>query len=200
MKLFSSQSKEQQTNSFGAFFPLGKAFESANQPDTTLGDFIEGLSCEVKRVYDDLNNLSEDYDILVTDELLPSWEAAVGIPDDCFPGNGTKDDRRAHVLVKFAKMNVQTAAEFVELGVLLGFPDVTVVPLQDFAFPPYDVPFTPTSAPEARFTILVTATDIISNLPPYDVPFTPGASNQSILECVFDIIKPANTKITYANL
>lgn len=200
MKLFSERTKEEQTNSLAAFYPLGKAFESANTEGSVFSDFTEGLSCELKRGYDDMNDLSEDYDILVTDELLSRWEGAVGIPDDCFPGTGDKAERRLHVLLKFAKMNVQTATEFEELAILLGFPDVTVTPLQDLAFPPYDVAFTPTSAPESRFIILVKGTNIVSDVPPYDVPFTPAANNQSILACIFNIVKPVNVQIIYANL
>lgn len=200
MKLFSVHTKEQQTNSLAAFYPAGSAFESANTEGSVFGDFTEGLSCEIKRVYDDINNLSEDYDILVTDELLSRWENAVGIPDDCFPGTGTKAERRSHVLLKFANMNVQTASDFEELAVLLGFADVTVTPLQDLAFPPYDVPFIPASAPSSRYTILVKGSNVVSNVPPYDVPFIPSSSNQNILSCIFDKIKPANVKIIYVNL
>lgn len=200
MKLFSVRTKEQQTNSLAAFFPLGSVFESVNTEGGVLGDFTEGLSCEIKRVYDDTNNLSEDYDILVTDELLSRWESAVGIPDDCFSGIGTKAERRLHVLLKFANMNVQTASDFEELAVLLGFADVTVIPLQDLAFPPYDVAFTPTGAPASRFTMLAKGTNVISDVPPYDVPFTPSANNQSILACIFDKVKPVNVQIIFANL
>ncbi len=199
MKLFSDQSKEQQSNSLASFFPAGSAFESVNLEDSVLENFIEGLSCEIKRVYDDMNDLSEDYDILVTDELLSKWESAVGIPDDCFLGNGDKAERRLHVLLKFAKMNVQTASEFQELAVLLGFSDATVTPLNAAAFPPYDVPFIPISAPDSRYTIVVRGANVVSGVPPYDVPFTPSSNNQSILSCIFDIVKPANVQIIYVN-
>ena len=200
MKLFSNRTKEQQTNSLTAFYPAGSAFESANTEGSVFGDFNEGLSGEIKRVYDDMNNLSEDYDILVTDELLPQWENAVGIPDECFPGTGTKAVRRSHVLVKFAKMNVQTAAEFEALGVALGFADISVKPLRDNALPPYDVPFFPTSLPNSRYVIVVQGSNIVANIPPYDVPFTPASNTQSILSCVFNKVKPANVKIIFGNI
>ena len=75
------------------------------------------------------------WDAWTKTELLTRWESAVGIPDSCFPGTGTIDERRAHVLLKLAKMNVQTAEEFVTLGISLGFLDIKVFPLQEVSFP-----------------------------------------------------------------
>lgn len=198
-KLFKQKSLEDQTNSLALFFPEGKTFESKNISLSILRLYLEGLSGELKRVYDGMNDLSCDYDITQTTELLPNWESAVGIPDECFPGTGTLAERRNHVLIKFAKMNVQTAEDFQDLAVALGFTDVIVTPLQDVAFPPYDVPFTPTLAPSSRFIINVVGTNVVSEVPAYDVPFTPAANSSSILQCVFDIVKPANCIVNYIN-
>lgn len=191
MKLFSDRTKEQQTNSLSAFYPAGSAFESANTEGSTFGDFTEGLSCEIKRVYDDLNDLSEDYDILLTDELLSRWEGAVGIPDDCFPGTGSKTDRRLHVLLKFAKMNVQTIDEFTEVIELLGF-TVTLVPGADVGIFPVLFPvefFSDTQ--QARFTLVV---NLDSNNAVFALPFPVefASSVNNIAICILDIIKPAN--------
>ncbi len=199
MQLFKQITVIDQTNSLAHFHPEGDPYDSRWEPLAVLRKFLEGLSGELKRVHDGMNDLSCDYDINESTELITNWESAVGIPDDCFPGTGTIEERRTHVLLKLAKMNVQTAEEFVELAIALGFLDVEVIPLQSIAFPPYDVPFLPTSAPASRFIILVTGTDIVPNVPPYDVPFTPSAQNSSVLQCIFDIVKPANCTILFVN-
>lgn len=198
-KLFKDTTQAQQDSNLASFFPSGYAFESAHIPSSNFGKFITGLAGELKRAYDDVNNISEDYDILVTDELLSRWESSVGIPDGCFLTTGTKAERRLNVLLKFAKMNVQTAPEMAALAVALGFEDVTVQALQETALPPYDVPFFPSSAPGSRYIIVVFATNAVTNLPPYDVPFTPSAENTSLLRCILDIVKPANTQVIYGN-
>jgi len=200
MKLFKSKSAEQHQSNLAAFLPSGSAFFSAGVTTSNFGKLITGLAGELKRAYDDVNNISEDYDILVTDELLSRWESALGIPDGVFPATGTNAERRLNVLLKFAKMNVQTAIQMAELAVALGFTDVYIRALQDTAYPPYDVPFIPSSTPDSRYIIVIFATDGVTNFPPYDVPFTPSAINTSLLSLVMEIVKPANTQIIYGNL
>lgn len=199
VKLFKNTTATQQEFSLSAFLPQGKAFESVNIPSSNFGKFITGLAGELKRAYDDLNNISEDYDINVTDELLSRWESALGIPDDCFSGSGSKADRRLNVLLKFAKMNVQTAPQMVELAVALGFPDTTIQPLQETSLPPYNVPFIPTDSPGSRYVIVVFASNAVTNIPPYDVPFIPAAENRSLLRCVMETVKPSNVNVLYGN-
>ncbi len=198
-KLFKNKTTAQHESSLAHFLPPGIAFVAANTPDTNFSKLITGLAGELIRAYDSINDISEDYDILVTDELLTNWESAVGIPDHCFPGTGSNATRRLHVLLKFAKMNVQTAPQMVELAVALGFADTTIQALGDSALPPYNVPFTPSAAPGSRYIIVVYATNAVTNNPPYDVPFTPAADNTSLLKCIMDIIKPANTQVIFGN-
>jgi len=200
MRLFVDKTLNDITNSLSIFNPQGKAVLTKDDSEAIYHKFLRGLSGEAKRVYDAMNDLSEDYDITRTTELITFWESAVGIPDGCFPGTGSLEERRIHVLVKFAQMNVQTADDFIELGETLGFPGLMVQALQDTVFPPYDVPFTPTSSPNSRYVILVTGTNVIPNVPPYDVPFTPSSQTSSFLECVFNLVRPANTKIVFSNV
>jgi len=199
-RLFEDKTSTEQANSLALFLPEGKAFDSKNESTSVLRKFLDGLSEELKRVYDGLSDLSEDYDINSTTELITNWESAVGIPDDCFLGVGTLEERRVHIILKLAKMSVQTGADFVELAVALGFLDAQVIPLQETALPPYSIPFIPTSVPGSRFTIVVFGTDVVSDVPPYDVPFTPAANNKSVLKCVFDTVKPANVNVIFVNV
>lgn len=199
MQLFKSITLSQHESNLASFFPQGDAFDSARVPTSQLGKFISGLAVELQRAYDAMNNTSEDYDLLFTDELLSQWESAVGIPDNIFTNTGSKAQRRLNVLIKFAKMNVQTASQMQELAVALGFTNATVQPLQNQAFPPYSVPFIPIGAPNSRYIIKVIATGATTGYPPYSVPFIPVSSSTTLLQLLFDIIKPANTKVIFLN-
>lgn len=199
MKLFKQRTQDEAYSSFLSFLFPGKAIEFVNDTSDPTGALINALAKEIVRVLNSMNDLSEDYDILVTSQLLSKWESALGIPDECFPATGTDAERRLHVLLKFAKMNVQTAEQMRQLAVALGFTDTMVVPLSDNSLPPYDVPFIPNTTPNSRYVIQVTASGAVTNFPPYDVPFTPSSVNESLLSCIFNIIKPANCKVIFNN-
>ena len=202
MKLFKTKTLEDHQYNLAAYLPRGLAFTSAQDITTNFGKFINGLAGEICRTYKALNDLSEDYDILSTSELLPQWESSLGIPDNCFPATGTNAERRLHVLIKFAKMNVQTIAQMQALAVSLGFTDAIVRPYNESLLP-YDVPFTPVASlgmPDSRYYIVITAANAVVATPPYDVPFTPTANNSTLLTCVFNIVRPANCQVIYKNV
>lgn len=196
-KLFKSKTLNQHTSSLTSFLPAGDVFLSANIPDSNLGKLMTGFASELKRVFDDINDLSEDYDIVLTSQLLSRWEAAVGIPDSIFPGDGGEITRRLHALIKFAKMHVQTAQQMATLVTALGFQDVDIQPLNNLAYPPYNVPFFPVDNPGSRYIITIYASGIFLEVPPYDVPFTPAANNGGVLNLILELVKPQNVQILF---
>lgn len=186
------------TRALAAYLPNGKMFEAKNIDDSNFNQLLKGLAGELRTAEGYLVTLGEEYFPDLTVLFLPEWERAVGIPDSCFPGTGDIDERRSRVLIKLASLGVQTAQDFVDLGALFG-KTVTVVPLTDLAFPPYDVPFLPVGFPEARFTFIIEGVDLVLNVPPYDVPFS-LVTGTNTLECLFNKVKPANTKIIIRNI
>lgn len=196
---FDKKSIETQREILAKFYPNGTLMHGKNITETNIFKFIKGCAPELSRVDNMMNAIAFNHFIPQTVSLIEEWEGAVGIPDSCFSNNGTLEERRANVVLKLANMNVQTLADFVNMGVLLGFADIEVYPLRDRAFPPYEVPFIPQSAPESRFIFVVEATNAVPNVPPYDVPFIPGDGSGSLLQCVFNKLKPANTTIIFLN-
>jgi uncharacterized protein YmfQ (DUF2313 family) len=193
-KLFKDKTSEDQANSLAQFLPEGKAFDSKYETAAVLRKLLEGVSDELKRVYDGMNDLSEDYDINSCTELITNWESAVGIPDDCFPGTGDIAERRTHVLIKLAKMNVQTADEFIEVIELLGF-TVTLTPGADIGLFPLGFPIEFFKDPQqARFTLVV---DLDANNAVFPLPFPVqfASSVNNIVICVLNVIKPANVEL-----
>ncbi len=192
MQLFKLITAIDQTNSLAHFLPLGKSYDSKNETVAVLRKFLEGLSGELKRVHDGMNDLSEDYDINSSTELITNWESAVGIPDDCFPGTGTIEERRTHVLIKLAKMNVQTAEEFIAVIELLGF-TVSLAPGVDVGVFPLPFPLFTffLDSQQARFTLVV---DLDTNNAVFPLPFPIefASSVNTIVTCILNTIKPAN--------
>ena len=197
--LFDKKNIDIQREILAKFYPNGTLMFGKNIEEKNLFKFIKGLAPELERVDNLMNAIIFNHFIPQTVNLIEEWESAVGIPDSCFSNDGTLEQRRANVILKLANMNVQTLADFINIGILLGFPDIEIYPLRDRAFPPYQVPFIPQAVSNSRFIFVVEATNAIPNVPPYDVPFIPGNGSGGLLVCVFNKLKPANTKIIFLN-
>lgn len=188
-------SLERCTQALADYLPNGRTFAAKNIFTSNLRSLLRGFAHEFCRARSYLGDMLREYNPLNTTLYLSEWEKALGIPDDCFPGNGPDLERRRDILAKLAASGIQTAQDIIDLAAIFGF-TVTVVQ-QSVALPPYDVPFTPTSLP-SPFVIIVQGTGLLTNLPPYDVPFTPGSS-ASVLECLLRKLIPANCELILQN-
>lgn len=182
--------------SLAAYLPNGRVFEAKNIDGSNLNQLINGLSGELRKAEGYLLTLEEEYFPDKTVLYIEEWERAVGIPDDCFPGTGTIDERMSHIIAKLSSLGIQTAGDFEALALLFG-QVVEVIPLSSLAFPPYSVPFFPTDA-RSRYVIIVQGVDLVSGVPPYDVPFD-LLVGQTVLECLFNRLKPDNVKLILRN-
>jgi uncharacterized protein YmfQ (DUF2313 family) len=134
------------------------------------------LATEFKRGEDYLITLENEYFPDNTSLFLDEWEKAIGIPDTCFPGNGTTEERRLHIVLKLSSLGVQTASDLEELALLFGL--------------------TLTVTGQDQFTIRVEGSGISSSWPPYDVPFDVGGG-ANVLTCLFEHLIPANTDLLF---
>lgn len=180
-----------------AYMPNGRMFEAKNLQGSNFNQLLQGIAGEIRTTEGYLVTLEAEYFPDETTLFIPEWEQALQIPDDCFPGTGTDDERRTHILIKLASLGVQTAEDLVDLALLFG-KVVNVFPLSEEAFPPYAVPFTPVSLPEGRYVIVVTGEDLVTNVPPYDVPFD-VVDSESLMECLFKKLKPENCALIFRN-
>jgi hypothetical protein len=193
--LFQRRDLEQYTDKLAEYVPGGILFASKFVQNSNLRKLLKGLSGEQFRA----NDYLREYDILPdkVNKFLSEWESALGIPDDCFDGKGSDEERLLHIQVKLAALGVQTAEDFIELARLFGV-EINVIPLSSVALPPYDVPFIPVGFPEGRFIMIIEGPDLVSSLPPYDVPF-PLIVGEGILQCLLNKVKPANVRIIFRN-
>lgn len=201
IKLFQTYSLEEHVDSYVAYLPGGDLFAAKNEPASVLRRLFAGLAVEIKRADDVMNDATLEYDINCTQALITEWESALGIPDSCFPGTGSLEVRRQHVLIKLASLGVSTAKGFVDLAALFGFkaliPSAATYGVFPLAFPAafYAYP------QDARFTMLVF---LDANMAPevfpfevtkYPIPFFSNVSN--IIECLFRKLAPANVDVQF---
>src|SRR5574343_440466 len=120
-KLFNTYSLEDHTNSLVAYLPGGDLFSAKNEQSSVLRRLFAGLAVQIKLADDTMNEITYHHDINCTVDLINEWESALGIPDECFPGTGTIEERRQQVLIKLSSLGVSTAKGFIDLGALFGF-------------------------------------------------------------------------------
>lgn len=195
--MIEAHSKSLHATALADYLPDGPLFEAKNIGDSNFRKLLLGFAGELFTAEGYLKTLEEEYNPLNTTLFIEEWERAVGIPDQCFVVADTVDERRTNVLTKLSALGVQTEQDFVDLAALLGI-TVTVSQLSDEILPPYSVPFTPYSSTYARYVIIVTGIDITSAFPPYDVPFSLEAG-KTLLECLFNKVKPDNCKVIFRN-
>lgn len=174
------------------YFPGGDLFAGKNIVGTKIHEFIVGMSHEHLRCEGYLKALQDQFLPDNTENFIPDWEKTVGIPDDCFDGRGTIEERRRDILVKLASLGVQTAEDFENLALQFGV-TVNVTSGTDLTSFPLTFPITFIDAP--KFTIVVEFVTL--NGFPYTFPITFGSKEISILECLFNKLKPANCQVIF---
>lgn len=201
----------QQTQSLANYMPPGRVFAAKNIIGSISRFLLEGLAGELVRA----DSLVEEFkrEILPDNTVLfiDEWESAVGIPDDCFNGQGDLATRRRDVLVKLVSLGVQTAADFVALAALFGITAVVKGGSTHGTFPHEFPMIFFESAKIARHTILIDLAGITTTFP-YTFEFadagppevlqgiTFGNPEITIIKCLFAKLKPAHCDILYTDL
>ena len=190
---------EEQTNSLANYMPLGRAFGAKSISGTVTRALLEGFAGELIR---NEALIAEFRDEILPDEtilFISEWERAVGIPDACFTGKGTDDERRSDILAKLAALGVQTAEDMRLLALRIYGLEITITTPEIPSTSVFPLVFPHTfegSDKESRFTLLIN----YDNLPeverfPLTFPILFGTRDQATLECVIARQKPANVKI-----
>ena len=200
MRLFNRRDIEQYTDSLADYLPGGLLFASKSVQSSNFRKLLKGMSGELFRS----NGLLKTYnDEIIPDQtvkFIDEWENTLGIPDDCFRGTGTIDERRRDVLVKLASLGIQTKQDFIDLAALLGVAVTVESGSRRGTFPlVFPVVFFD-SVKAARFTIIITFTVEPANRFPYTFPFVFSGEVIAILECLFNKLKPSNCKLVFVQI
>ncbi len=193
-----AHSKELHATALADYMPDGPLFEAKNISDSNFRKLLLGFSGELFTAEGYLKTFEQEYNPLNTVLFIEEWERAVGIPDDCFIVASTIDERRQNILTKLAALGIQTEQDFIDLAALLGITVTISQPSEGDLLPPYDIPYTLASFPGARFVIVVTGVDLVSGFPPYSIPLD-LESGETILECLFNKVRPDNCSVIFKN-
>ncbi len=186
---------EQQTGTLAQYLPGGRAFGSKDIPNSVLRSLLSGLAQEIYRADGYIDLLRTDVVPDNTVFFIDEWESALGIPDDCFNGQGTDSERRLDIIVKLASMGIQSEEDFEALALKYGVV-VDVVPGKIAeAEPSITFPDDKT----ARHTIVINFLTAVPTKFTYTFPINFGTEIFAILECLFTKLKPANCDLLFTS-
>ena len=182
------------------YLPGGELFSAKSDIKSNLYKLLKGTAFEMLTADGLIKAYRQEIIPDLTEQFIDEWERAVGIPDTCFPGTGSVDTRRAHVLIKLAALGAQTVADFQAIVDL--FTAVFTVtnevdcPLGDIF--PLVFPFILASPPTIndRFTIVVKTSLIAGPTFPLTFPIDFSPNNEAgIAECLVRQLAPANCRV-----
>jgi uncharacterized protein YmfQ (DUF2313 family) len=102
-----------------SLLPRGRIWR--RDPDSVLARLMLALAPAYTRSTQSAAQLLIDADPATTLDLLPEWEASLGLPDSCTPANPTLARRQASVRAKFAARGSLSKTYFTKLAAGLGY-------------------------------------------------------------------------------
>lgn len=195
--MFKERTQEQQASILAQYLPNDKLHQAKNKENSTLRKILLGLATEWLYFKSNLNEIVNDYNPNNTTYFIEDWEAFVGIPDSCISIASTLEQRRKNILLKLAGINATTEKQFKNIASILGY-SIEVSNGIDTSTFPLTLPFLLISEAEAPFVIVITLPASIKPVGfPLTLPFTLTEGQPAILNCLFNKIKPANTKLYF---
>lgn len=201
-------SLEEQANTLARYLPPGKAFGAAFIDGTNTRNLLLGMAEELRRMEFHLETYR---DFLLPDrtlEYIDDWEFALGIPDGCFTGKGTNEQRRRDILIKLASLGVQTESDFVSLAAIFGITvqvksGIDHLQISDGGYELFNPLLiladfeSPNDLQTARFTLVISYTIPDSVKFPYLFPLPFTTSELNTLECLFGKLKQAHENLLF---
>lgn len=203
MSKFQAHTLDQHQQALGQYLPNDRLFAAKNIRGKNLYKLLMGLAGEFQRVDAIFQSVWDGTNILTTQDVnyIALWEGFVGIPDCCFTQTTslTIDERRQQILVKLTSLGVLTAQDFIDLAALLGVTVEITSGINVGVFPMiFPIPFF-ANPKAARFTMIVYMPASLAPTSTFTLtfPFTLSSGGSSVIECLFNELKPAMTSIIY---
>jgi uncharacterized protein YmfQ (DUF2313 family) len=119
-----ARTAEQYREQLRGLLPSGPAWDPELVPEIEL--LLQGVAVEFSRIEGRAVDLLNEMDAASVSELVPDWEAVMGLPDACLGANPAFDDRRLAVRRRLFEVGGQSPAYFIEIAVSQGYPNATI--------------------------------------------------------------------------
>ena len=198
MAFLNPSTQDDQARILAQLLPDGAAWLAKFETESNTYNLLKGFGGELLRMHQTIDQLVCNF--FINEEntlLLPEWEAALGIPDDCFPGTGSDAERVQHVLIKLASLNVIVEKNWIDLAAILGF-EVCIKNGSQFGIYPFEYPLHYFNDPrDARFTMIIFIKGTAPDTYTHTYPLTYASSASNILTCIFTKLKPQDNDIIF---
>ncbi|MFL6873876.1 YmfQ family protein [Pseudomonas marginalis] len=104
--------------------PPGPAWDAELVPEIDL--VLSGVALEFSRLDARAVALLNEIDPAGVSELVPDWEAIMGLPDSCLGPNPAFEDRRLAVRRRLVEVGGQSRGYFIEIAVSQGHPNASI--------------------------------------------------------------------------
>jgi uncharacterized protein YmfQ (DUF2313 family) len=182
---------EKTADQLAVSLPEGRAWNAKTIPGTLMRSLIVGCAAEFNLVQQQIERMAREFNINLSVDLLPEWEASVGLPDSCQIVVDNLVGRRQAVIDRIKKIPIVTVADFEALILSLTGKTATVVPAAPFESFTFSWPITlSTSSPLFKLYIIVD--DATEGGFTYNFPVVFGSTVNGLIRCVLEQIIPAN--------
>lgn len=119
-----ARTADQYRRQLSGLLPVGPAWDPELVPEVAL--ILSGVSLEFARLDARAVDLLNEMDPAGVSELVPDWEAIMGLPDPCLGLNPAFEDRRLAVRRRLIEVGGQSLSYFIDIAVSQGYPDATI--------------------------------------------------------------------------
>ena len=119
-----ARTADQYRQQLSGLLPSGPAWDPELVPEIAL--VLAGVSLEFARLDARAVDLLNEMDPAAVSELVPDWEAIMGLPDPCLGLNPAFEDRRLAVRRRLVEVGGQSISYFIDIAVSQGYPDASV--------------------------------------------------------------------------
>lgn len=192
---FSAPSQAEAARQLASVIPDGRAWQAKYISGTGMYALTSACAAEFRQIQIQIEMLAQEFDIRLTDQLLPDWEKSTGLPEACIGQMASLTDRRNAVILRLRKIPFVTKADYENLALQLTGLSVTVTPGADIELFPLNFPIRLASG-NSYFKLYVTFNNAIAGFP-YSFSFNFVSTGDNIIRCVFEQIAPANVLIIF---
>jgi hypothetical protein len=195
---FTPNSIVENADALGAYLPDGRLFVAKNINNSNLRNLLVSVSGEYTRLQNKIYEVSTEYDLENTTNLINEWESALGIPDTAFTKDTDIVQRRKQIVAKFALMNLTVDADWIYLAAFFGY---TIEIRHGFNYGVFPITFPWIffgDAKSAKFTMVIVFKGLPQpgNVFPIVFPIVFDKDTNFLIN-LFKKLKPANVNIKF---